>query len=376
MSEKSSSTRKPTKESSSGRGRSPPSSSRQSKEKAEKVKTRTPTPHPAKRSAAQLFGPHPPTSSSAVPVSPKPRPRVTVGQTNVSVSASALVGDDDLWDSQNSPGSPAVSPPGPVPAPASTSSAGPAGVPTQLPATAQPVPGLPVVSSLQSAPPVGHTAPPFVAPLPPATQGFSSVAGPPSGMDGAALRAPPPYPAVSALPRPLMPPVMTPWMQGTPWNPYQWSPQFPATPGFPPPPGFSHPWSLMSSYSCPPPPGFDDGSRRRPAAQSSPVRPEPGHRSSTPGRRSPSVSDASLADLSPQDQWRSRGSLRRGGITSTTPDPRPVHLPTTVTASGVPEVGYSVHALALDQGAALSETEVEVSDSYSAEDGDEVLPPL
>ena len=202
MADKSSSSRKQSKESRTDRGRSPPSSSRQNKDRAEKVKHRTPTPHPAKRSSAQLFGPQPPPPPSAVPASVEPRPRATVGQANEpSVSDPVLLGDDDLWDSQNSPRSPAVSP-GPAQVPVLAPPDGSAVMSASLPPVPQQAPVVPAVSSLRSAPPVCTVGPPvFTNPVQQTTYGnFSYVAGPTAGLVGVALRAPLAFPTAWPCP--------------------------------------------------------------------------------------------------------------------------------------------------------------------------------
>ena len=375
MSDKSSS-RKTSKE--SGRGRSPPSSSRQGKERSAKVKARTPTPHPAKRSSSQLFGPHPPPPPPAVPATSDQRSKLTVGQANpVAVADSPTACEDDLWDSQNSPRSPEVSPPRPGRGQISSSPGDPAVMSPPLPPAVLPAPGLPARSSQQPALTVGNSGSHFVAPLPPATYGFPPVAGPSTGLDSAPLRVPPPLPAVSAPSRPWVPPVMTPWMQGPAWNPYQWPTPFPTTPGFQPPPGFPPSWTMMSSYTCPPPPGFDGATSRRQAAQSSTARPEPDPRSTAPRRRTSSLSDDSGGSERPGPAALSgTGALGRPRSLYQARSPTGLSFPPQVDA--MPEVGYSVPEGPLWKGInpTWSEAEDEVSDSYSTDAADDDMPLL
>ena len=354
MSGKASSSRKPSsKESESGRGRSSPSS-RQSKVRAEKVKHRSPTPHPAKRSSTQLFGPQPPPSTSAVPVSSEPRPLpVKVGLVKTSVADAAMMGDDDLWTSQNSPRSPAGSPWGSSPVPVSSSPDRPVAAPEPLASAAPLASGLPARGA-----PVCTTNLPSHAPVFPATHALPSVAVPPTGMTGPALRAP----------------LMTPWPQGAPWTQYPWPAQFPSAPSFPPPPGFSTPWSMMSMYPCPPPPGFADGTSRRPVAPPSSDHAVPVPRSSRSAtrQRASTPSDESEEDSSPPDRRRRGSSLPP----LDRHDNPPVHMPATV-VDGVPGGRFSVHDSALRTlGIDMAEFEGEVSDSYSVDGNDDEMPLL
>ena len=345
MADKSSSRKQSASDSRSGRGRSPPSSSRQNKERAAKLKHRTPTPHPAKRSSAQLFGPAPPPPPPppVASASPEPRPRTTVGRTNQSLADPTVPDEDFLWASQNSPGSPAVSPlaSSPVPSPASASV--PVSVPAPPPVLVQATSGMPVVSQ------------PVVPPLP-VTYGVSSVPGVTAGTDGAALRVPPAFPSASVLPRPMMPPLMSPWVQAAPWHPFSWPSQYSTMPGFqPPPPGFAPPWSTSSMYTCPPP-GFDGSASRRRTVPSSP--PDPRSSVSAPGRRASPASDVSSTDLSPRDQGRSKYPVLLKPLASDLPGLRKVHLSKPM-ASGMPDV-YSVHASALGKDTGMSESDDEV----------------